>query len=287
MTNRLAYAVTLAVVAPLTGCASFSTMGLARTMNKGGIQGWVAPGGGGAIATESGTSVGAGYPLLEGGIRYGVTDNVELGAKLGFDGITLQSKFGLVRSPTMEHGVDLSVAPQVGFIGYGASTSGSGSSSSSFVGVLTAQLPILFGIDFGGHELVFGPRVVDQVLFGNFSSGTSGGSGVADLLYVGGSIGFAIRVSPYVRIMPEVAIGVPVFESANNVGSSALGGLIFQGGIGFLFGSGDQYERSEPPPPPPNMAPPPVQNTAPPPPPPQNGPPPPPPNGAPPPPPAQ
>ncbi|HEY1957512.1 MAG TPA: hypothetical protein VGH28_17960 [Polyangiaceae bacterium] len=260
-------------MAPLTGCASFSTFGLARTMNKGGIQGWVAPGGGGAVATATGATGGVGYPMLEGGVRYGVTDNVELGAKLGFDGFTLQGKFGLVRSPSMDHGVNLSVAPQVGFIGFGASASGGGSSSSTFVGVLTAQLPILFGIDFGGHELVFGPRVVDQVLFGDVgTSSGGGGSGTANLLYVGGSIGFAIRVSPYVRIMPEVAVGVPVYESIADVGSSALGGLVFQGGIGFLFGSGDQYERPEPPPPPPVVAqpppPPPVVAQPPPPPPP-------------------
>ena len=49
-----------------------------------------------------------------------MTDNVELGGKLGFNGITLESKFGLVRSPTMDSGVNLSLAPQVGFIGYGA-----------------------------------------------------------------------------------------------------------------------------------------------------------------------
>lgn len=272
MTSRWTYAIWV-VVAPLTGCASFSTFGLARTLNRGTVQGWVAPSGGGAVATSSGSSVGVGYPFLEGGVRVGVTDNVELGGKLGFNGITLESKFGLVRSPTMEHGVDLSLAPQVGFIGYGASTSSGGSSSSAFVGVLTFQLPVLFGIDFGGHELVFGPRVVDQVLFGVASSGGTGGSGTANLFYVGGSIGIAIRASAAVRVLPEVAIGVPVYASESDVGSSSFGGLIFQGGLGVLFGSSDQYEAPPPPPlpmmqPTPQMPPPQPQEPAPPPPPP-------------------
>jgi hypothetical protein len=267
MINRLGSGV-LVLALPLTGCASFSTFGLARTLNHGAVQGWVAPSGGGAVATSSGTSVGIGYPFLEGGARYGITDNVEIGGKLGFNGITLESKFAVVRAPTMDSGVNLSIAPQVGFIGYGASGGTGSDNASTFVAVLTAQLPILFGIDVGGHEIVFGPRIVDQVLFGAVSSGSNSGSGTANLLYVGGSIGVAFRASASVRILPEIAIGVPVYASDSDVGSSSFGGLIFQGGIGFLFGSSDQYERPAPPPPPPVMQPPPVAPPPPPPPPP-------------------
>jgi hypothetical protein len=175
----------------------------------------------------------------------------------------------------MERGFNLSLDPGVGFIGYGATATGGGASSSAFVGVLNAYLPILFGIDFGGHELILGPRVLDQVFFGNTSSGSSSASGVGNVLYLGGSIGFAIRASSVFRILPEVAIGVPVWESADNAGSSSVfGGLAFQGGIAFLFGSSTQYEEP-PPPPPPMRAPPPA--APPPPPPPSAAPPPPPP----------
>src|SRR5581483_2936594 len=87
-----------------TGCPSFSTFGLARTLNKGAVQGLVAPGCGGAIAigNKTGTTVGAGYPLLEGGVRVGVTDHVEVGGRLGFNGITGEGKFALIRSETTD-----------------------------------------------------------------------------------------------------------------------------------------------------------------------------------------
>jgi hypothetical protein len=246
----------------MTGCASFSTFGLARTLNKGAVQGWVAPGGGGVVAINSKASGGVGYPLLEGGVRVGVTDNIELGGRLGFNGITAEGKFGLLRPPTTDSGFNLSLNPGVGFIGYGASTSAGSTSSGGFVGVLTFHLPILMGIDFGGHELVIGPRAIDQVLFGTFSSSTAGGSAssVANIFYAGGSIGFAIKVSGGFRIMPEIAIGVPVVASVSDVGSSAFGGLLFQGGVGFLFGSSNQYDPPAPPvtaPPPTVAAPPP------------------------------
>lgn len=258
----------------LTGCPSVSTFGLARTLNQGAVQGWVAPGGGGAFATETTggttTTTTAGYPVLEGGVRYGVTDQFELGAMLGFSGVAVDGKIALLRSLSMEKGLNLSLDPGVGFIGYGASVSGG---SSSFVGVLNLYLPILFGIDFGGHELVLGPRLLDQVLFGNVTSGSSSSSGTEDVLYVGGSIGFAIRASSVVRILPEISVGVPVWASFNGVSGSGFGGLAFQGGIAILFGSSTQYDPPEPPPPPPVTAPPPA--AAPPPPPAQQPPPPP------------
>jgi hypothetical protein len=37
-------------------------------------------------------------------------------------------------------------------------------------------------------------------------------------------------------------------ETVSNTGSNTFGALIFQGGVGFLFGSSNQYD---PPPPPP------------------------------------
>jgi hypothetical protein len=246
----------------MTGCASFSTFGLARTLNKGAIQGWVAPGGGGVVAINGRTTGGVGYPLLEGGVRVGVTDNIELGGRLGFNGITAEGKFGLVRPPTTDSGFNLSLNPGVGFIGYGASASSGTTSGGGFFGVLTFHLPVLMGIDFGGHELVIGPRAIDQVIFGNFATSSGGTSSVANIFYAGGSIGIAIKVSGGFRIMPEVAIGVPVVASVTDVGSSAFGGLLFQGGVGFLFGSRNQYD---PPEPPPTSAPPPATVAAPPP----------------------
>lgn len=251
MTSRLLWLSMVVMGTLLSGCASVSTMGLARTLNQGAVQGWVAPEGGGVVAltgvsTASGAT-GVGYPLLEGGIRVGVTDHFELGARLGLSGIGLEGKIGFLRSPTMDTGINLSLNPGVTYVGFGAGT--------AFIGTLTFHLPVLIGIDFGGHELVLGPRFIDQLVFAGI---TGSGSAGLNVIYAGGSVGFAIKAGSSLRILPEVSIGVPVVTTGTVGTSSATavgaGGLIFQAGVAFLFGTSDAYERPEaltPPPPPP------------------------------------
>ncbi len=202
-------------------------------------------------ASPGGTPpAGIGYPLIEGGVRVGVTDHFELGGKLGFSGIGIEGKIGLIRTPTMDSGINLSLNPGATFVGIG--------SGNVFAGTLTFHLPVLIGIDFAGHELVIGPRLIDQLVIG--SAGANGAA--VNIVYGGGSVGVALRVAPGFRILPEFSIGVPFLITGSSTGggtASALGagGLIFQAGLGFLFGSADQYERAEalpaltPPPPPP------------------------------------
>lgn len=226
----------LSVVLMMSGCASVSTMGLARTLNQRAVQGWVGPSGGGVIAlpaSPGGTAASLGYPLVEGGVRIGVTDHFELGGKLGFSGIGIEGKVAFVRTPTMDSGVNVSINPGVTFVGAGF--------GNIFAGTLTFHLPVLIGIDFSGHELVIGPRLIDQLFFGGV--GTSGAA--VNLIYAGGSVGFAVKVSPGFRILPELSVGVPVFGSVAGSTATALGGggLIFQAGLGFLFGTNDQYEH--------------------------------------------
>lgn len=241
------------------GCLSTSTMGLARTLNKGAVQGWAAVEGGGVVAVAPtastggvpvSTASGTGYPMVEGGVRFGASDHVELGARLGFNGIGIEGKVAFLRSPTMDSGLNLSINPQVGFFGV--------TLGSVFFGVISAQLPVLFGIDFGGHELVFGPKLHNQLYLAGTSGTSADATAAIDLLSVGGSVGFAIKLGP-VRLMPEVSFIVPFFASGAVTGSSAvsgvgLGGFAFQGGIALLFGTREGYERPEPVP----MSPPPM-----------------------------
>lgn len=231
-------------------------MGLARTLNAGKVQGWVAPEGAGVVAVQGSSSVGVGYPNIEGGVRVGLTDHFELGGKLGLSGITVDGKIGLIRSASMDQGFNLSIDPGIGFIGFGTGASAGGASGGAFIGTVSFHLPVLFGIDFAGHELVIGPRLSDQFVF----SGSGSSSATANFFAVGGSVGFAIRLGRSFRILPEVAVSVPVVASAGISGLGAVsgagfGGFLIQGGIGFLFGSADAYESEEPPPPPPLPAP--------------------------------
>ncbi|MFT3712112.1 MAG: hypothetical protein QM817_31095 [Archangium sp.] len=235
------------------GCVSTSTMGLARTLNRGAVQGWVAGEGGGIITANTTASTptgvptgttGTGYPMIEGGVRVGVSDHAELGARLGFSGIGLEGKFAILRSPTMDSGFNLSIAPQVGFFGLGV--------AGLFAGNLSAQLPVLMGIDFAGHELVFGPKLLNQLFLVGITTSSGTGTAAVDLLSAGASVGIALNVGP-LRLMPEVSFVVPFFASgvvSGATGASAVGvgGFIFQAGLGVLFGSQNSYERPVEPP---------------------------------------
>lgn len=249
-----------------SGCASTSTMGLARTLNKGAFQGWVAAEGGGIIAagaSPGSPASGTGYPMVEGGVRVGASDHVELGARLGFNGLGIEGKFALLRSPTMDTGVNLSLNPMIGFFGIAL--------GSLFGGNLSFQVPLLIGIDFSGHELVFGPRIYDQIYFGGIAgTGTGTGSAAINLLSAGGSVGIALKAGP-LRILPEFSVLVPFLATGGVTGGggvasgAGVGGFIFQAGIGLLFGSRDSYERPEPLPPPVGPPPPVMPNDGPPP----------------------
>lgn len=237
----------LLVLVVFTGCASTSTMGLARTLNQGAVQGWVAAEGGANVPVTttpgSTTTTAVGYPMLEGGVRFGASDHVELGAKLGFNGIGLEGKFALVRPETMDNGINVSIAPQASFVGIAV--------PGASIGNFTAQLPVLIGFDFAGHELVLGPRLHNQFAFGTLSTNNGLESVSLNLLSAGMTVGFAIKVGASVRIVPEIALLVPFFAAvgANTSGTSSVvagagvGGFSLQAGVGFLFGSRDAYER--------------------------------------------
>lgn len=251
----------LVVALSSMGCPSISTTGLARTLNRGAVQGWASLEGGGILApvpmastggVPASTLEGTGYPMVQGGVRFGASDHVELGGRIGLSGIGIEGKFALARSPTMDTGINVSIAPQVGFFGI--------TLGGIFGGVLSAQLPVLIGIDFGGHELVLGPKLHNQLYFFGANAGVGSSNITVDLLSAGASVGFAINAGP-VRIVPEVSFIVPFFASgavtgAPTVSGVGVGGFIFQFGFAMLFGSSNQYERPEPTPPP--MAPPPM-----------------------------
>lgn len=203
----------------LAGCPSISTLGLARTLDKGETQVAVSPGSYGAATAATGTSGLAAVPQVEVAARYGVTDTFELGGKAWFLGASFDGKFSLVRS-NGESGLDLAINPGVGFLSATASGDLSGS-----VGVLTLYLPLLVGLNFGGHQLVLGPKVIDQVYF-------SGGQ-ATNVLFAGSSIGFAIKIGDGFRLLPELSVAYPLTVNTTGTGVS---GLIYQANLAFLFG---------------------------------------------------
>ncbi|HEY0881607.1 MAG TPA: hypothetical protein VGD87_08760 [Archangium sp.] len=183
-----AFAVLAAVV--LSGCVSISSVQRADTLGAGNLQVGVEPG---AIAQQT-TVPGLFYqgyrtylpgPHLDASLRMGITDRIDLGVRAGFSGVELQSKFMLTERDSR---FTVSLAPTAG-------------GSPAWV---TAALPVLVGIGFGRHQLVLGARVQGTWRF------PDGVSASNSALSVGGSLGFAFRVSERLTLLPELALAAPV-----------------------------------------------------------------------------
>jgi hypothetical protein len=192
-----------------SGCYSFSTLGRARTVQEGHVEVWGAPEAL-VIATDSGGSV---RPVGEVGVRYGATREVELDARITTAGFTLGPRVQLVRAHDPREGFDVLIAPALAYTAQDK---------------LALELPVLFGINLGEHQIVIAPRLVYQMRLG-----ASGVPGPISFLYAGGSVGVAIQLDAHVALMPEVALlgqiySDPGFTSnvANALGLTASLGLI-------------------------------------------------------------
>jgi hypothetical protein len=208
------------------GCASFSTMSTARTVPPDTTQTWVAPEFVGmTIDTGSGYGNEAiSVPQLEIGFRRGVTETAEVGAKLWLLGAALESKFQLVRSPSEEAGIDVAIAPSIGWLGF---NSGEGDGFNVVTGYLSLPVGINVG---GGSQLVLTPKAIYQRYIAK--SGTDTGS--VGILFIGGSAGFALNLGN-TYVLPEISVMQPIIQG--DAGESMYyDGVVFQGGVGLLFG---------------------------------------------------
>ncbi|MEE2902717.1 MAG: hypothetical protein VYC39_10315 [Myxococcota bacterium] len=208
------------------GCPSTSTLKSARTLDKGKLRFAVAP-------EYSVFSLG-GEPLqnpqIELAARYGLTDNIEIGAKLWLPGLQADVKYALLRSEDMNSGWDLSINPGFGYIG---GISGTATGEGSDLHILTFYLPFLAGYNLGGgNQIVLGPKLINQTWLTSEDN-----SETINLLYLGSSLGFVWKYSDGVRFIPEVSFGVPVLRTLTGVGTDAsASGILFQAGVAVEFG---------------------------------------------------
>ncbi|MCP3141780.1 hypothetical protein [Pyxidicoccus xibeiensis] len=221
-----------------TGCASVSHVQTADTLGAGKFQFAIEPGiGGAAVISDDTGSGGLYYPHVDLAARFGVADSVDLGVRFGSSLVELQSKFLLTDS--RDPGKAISLAPSVSGVFLGTDDSDS-------VGYVNVAVPLLVGFKTrGGSELVLGPRVSAT----RISAGDSDDNAAVNIVSVGASVGYALRVSQSFRLMPEVGVSVPVLGEVNssNSDSEALagfGGGFVQFKLGFLFGSGRPINRS-------------------------------------------
>jgi hypothetical protein len=182
--RRVRAAALVFVTLPAAGCPSLLTMGPARTVPRGEQQEWIAAG---AYRTVLVTSSTTGIersiewmPLCDAGVRIGLTDTIDLGARVGLGGASLGTRFQLVRSASSDSGVDLLLEPSVGLTGALPTARG---------GIVTggyAALALAFGVSLGaGHQIVLTPRIaaVGDDYLGRY---TLPGGSAALVLRVGG-----------------------------------------------------------------------------------------------------
>ncbi len=213
-------------------------------------------------------------PQFELGVRYGIADGFDVGAKVWALGGELNSTISLVRSRVF----DLALAPSIGLVSYnyGTDCDSFGYNCDDAIDVLDLflKVPLLFGVRFGAqqeHELVFGPEIVP--VFVATGDEDTGNSVATSGVLLGGVLGVSLKATPWLRVMPEVTVLTPVSgyfvppdSEENYINSYGRSGSIFyQIGLGFSWGDdGFGRPRYVPPPrreyyppPPPGYAPPP------------------------------
>lgn len=166
-----------------TGCAS---TGMARTLDEGELQMSLTPG-------KHYSLEGSGSkPQMEVGLRYGATDRVDVGVRLFPFGLTMDTRIALAKSPTLDSGVDVTLAPSATMGLYGSG------GYFSFPSVRTAlEMPVLVGLNLGrGTQFVVGPRVA-------YVPPKSDEEG---RVLMGTSVGLALPLMTNVRVVPEVTV---------------------------------------------------------------------------------
>ena len=225
----------LPALALLAGCPSFSTMGTARTIPKGETKFHVGVGGmqlrGWSTDDTTGELETLTIPQFELGVSHAVSDSAEVGGKIWFLGAEINSKFQLVRAPTDGGGLDIAIAPAISFY----PLSGENNANETTTGGLVyTHLPVLFGLNVGGSQLVIGPRLSNTLVWGSAGSSSTTGS----IFWAGGSLGFAIKLGDTFRILPEISVAYPFAASSGTKTTLDLPfeGAIVQGQLGLVFG---------------------------------------------------
>ena len=254
--RRVAWLVALGAAA--SGCLTIGAAQPASTMGKGRIQGGVE----GSIWAYATTSNNAGnssgvqwLPSVNGFLRFGVSDHVDLGFRAGGTFLELQSKF-MFTDP--ESRFVFSLAPSLHGYFLPSITDNTGRSTPN-TGSLAIPVPLMFGIKLGNHELVFTAREVNQLYFlrDNYPGApTTQAFAVA----LGTSAGIALRLGESFILMPELSVQTPIWVSVTNqfgTGSAFGSPLVqFTGGVSCIFGrmkprTGQPVVEEGPPPPPP------------------------------------
>lgn len=205
------------------GCSATGMVQTAQTLGKGAWEASIEPGIIGAIQFPPPG------PVLNAALRYGVSDRVDIGARLGTSRFEFQSKFLLTapENPSLAVALAPSFGLALDFAGLG------------FIPMVQLPVPLLIGLKFGQNELTIGPRLVNTLFFGPEEPET----GAVYVLSAATSLGFAAQVTDTFRILPEFSLSLPaaIAKLENNSSTKYLpfekGVLLYAFTLGFQFGS--------------------------------------------------
>ena len=211
---------------PLSGCLTAGVVQTAETAGKDNFQFAFEPG----ITGIAGGGSGGFLPSFNVAARYGVSDRVDIGGRIGTTLIEAQAKF-MVTEPHPDE-LQVSIAPHLGGLAIGAGDTAGG--------ILWVKLPVLLDIPVGSSDLVLGPGIRYVTVFGVDDTGSGGNAG---LLLIGSSVGFAGRVGDRARIIPELGIDYVLAGgvSGDGAGLQSLGdGITFSFQVGIVLGGRDR-----------------------------------------------
>ena len=199
-----------AALAGLIGCATVGTVQTAETLGAGAYEVALEP----SVAGAGSGGEASYWPSVGVSGRYGVTDGVDVGARVSASGLALGGRFAL-RGP--EDGVTVVLAPSVGgrpLVGYGE-----------------LSLPLLVGVPMrGGDQLVLGPKLYSTWWAGDRSLDIEG----FGMLWGGGTVGYAARVVPGLRLLPELGLALPIAGGEELYGAIEGPPLMAQFSVGVL-----------------------------------------------------
>lgn len=206
-----------------SSCAG--TMQTARTNGEGNWQTGIEIEASALIDTKNRSALEGVLPSPNLAIRYGVSDTFDIGARVGPFRAALQSKL-MLTDPNDYENTAISFAPSANIFGVWLSDS-----SSKAPTMISFELPLLFGVPLGKHELVLSPKISSNIRF----TGRENKDGI--LLVGGTSAGIALRLGDTFWLLPEIAVELPFFDKTWE-GPTKVGieGAIITAGVGFIFG---------------------------------------------------
>lgn len=211
----------------LQGCAGLGHMASADTVGTGKLQVSAEP------AAQLGVVDGAWSvtPRIDGSVRYGLGERVDVGARFGQS--LLEGSLKVLLTPPGTR-FKLSVAPSLGGNPFALGLPALGSSGSGVLLVPTSlrfTLPVLLGVVVADDtELIVAPRLEQRLVFGAEPEGRT----VAFDTSAGASLGVSVAVTDGLCVVPEVAFSVPV--ASETAGTSWAARPTLQVTLGLVFG---------------------------------------------------